>query len=108
MNTLAAQVQANKSALIAVGASEGFLDSIVINAEHLAEADAIQEQSKGGRMQATQARVLALNALYERARKLSRAADLVFGDAPAAARFYKLPQRAPEVEDLEEELATDS
>ncbi|RED94890.1 hypothetical protein [Marinoscillum furvescens] len=105
MNTLAAQVTAQKGQLMAVGASESFLDAIVINAERLAEADAIQEQSKGGRLQATQTRIQALNSLYERVIKLSRAADIVFEESPAAARFYKLPQPTPEAEDVEEELA---
>ncbi|REE01170.1 hypothetical protein C7460_104190 [Marinoscillum furvescens DSM 4134] len=108
MNALATQVQANKPELMAAGAQEALLDSTSIIAERLAEADAIQESSKGGRVQATQARIIALNSLYDRCVKLSRAAQIVFEDSPAGARFYQLPQYEPDATDVEEEAALET
>ncbi len=103
MNGLKEVVANNRAALEAAGASAAFLDSVKANADALTQADAIQEASKGGRMSSTQARVLSLNSLYERAAKLDRVTDIVFEEDEAKASFYNLPQVTPKAEDMDEE-----
>lgn len=103
MNGLAQLVEENRDELEAGGVPADLLDSVGANAKALAKADAVQESSKGGRANATQARVIALNSLYERGLKLDRATDIAFEDDPVRAAFYNMPQPAPKAEDVEEE-----
>lgn len=107
MNALATQVEANKQSLQDAGASVEFLDSITTNAQNLAKADAEQEASKGGRANATQARIIAMNSLYERGMKLDRATDIAFEDDTVKADFYNMPQMAPKAEDMEDDQKTE-
>lgn len=104
MNALAKVVEANKDALIEKGAKETLIASVSANAKALAEADAIQEGSKGGREKSTQTRIVSLNSLYKRALKLDRATDLAFESDPIKASFYNLPQTSPKADEVVEEV----
>lgn len=108
MNGLAMVVKDNRAELETAGVPTDLLDSVETNAKALARADAVQESSKGGRTNATQARIIALNSLYERGLKLDRATDIAFEDDLVRADFYNLPQPAPKAEDLEEETEGDA
>ncbi len=103
MNNLSTQVQEHRADLLEAGAKQEFFEAISANAAALATADAVQESSKGGRSNATQNRVIALNALYDRARLLDNAADILFEEDPLKASFYSMPVQRPKAEDLEEE-----
>lgn len=101
MNALAEQVQNNSADLLEKGAKQTLIDGITANAERLATADAQQEHSKSGRNNATQERILALNALYERGVLLDSASDLAFEADPIKVAFYDMPVARPKAEDVE-------
>jgi prophage DNA circulation protein len=92
MHRLSVTVQENRAELEAAGAPATLADDLTANAAALAKADAEQENSKGGRANASQARVLALNSLYARAARLARATALVYEDDFAKSSFYALPK----------------
>lgn len=92
MNSLAVTVQENRAELEAAGASATLADELTTNAAALAKADAEQENTKGGRANASQARTIALNSLYTRAVRLTRATALVYENDFAKSNFYALPK----------------
>jgi len=91
MNTLATVVAEFRAQLEVAKVPVALLDSVKTSADALAKANSVQENSKGGRNSATQARVTRLNAIYAIDQLFSHAADFVYDTNPAKRDFYKLP-----------------
>ncbi|MEP1097628.1 MAG: hypothetical protein ABJG78_21095 [Cyclobacteriaceae bacterium] len=103
MNSLQTIASENGQPLLDAGMNPQILTDLEDNAEALAEADAEQESSKGGRSSATQERIISLNLLFERSQKLDAIADILYEDNPAKRDFYSIPVISPKAEDLEDD-----
>lgn len=106
MNAFYQIVDDNQDALLTAGVKQELIDELKDNAEALSKADAEQESSKGGRSNATQARVIALNALYARVLMLDQVSDVAFDDNPAKVAYYDLPSVPPKADDQSDEEDT--
>ncbi|MEQ8365051.1 MAG: hypothetical protein RH948_19410 [Cyclobacteriaceae bacterium] len=102
LNMLVSTVAEFRTELEEAKVPVALLDSVKTISDALTKADVVQENSKGGRQSATQARVLRLNALYTTDQSLNNAAEIIYSDNPAKRDIYRLPANNQSNTDEEE------
>lgn len=109
ISALASTVAELRPQLEAANAPADLLDSVKQIGDALAEANTIQENSKGSRGSATQERIMRLNEIHTLCRKFSDAGEFVFADDPARRELYRLPGNSKPATDDEDddELSND-